>query len=259
MIGECRPTLFNQFSGSLVSRYPESNIVNANATDINIIGGDITADRAVLLNADKVNIASTTASNQDGTTVLNQIGTVQVTGKADNGVIYINAQDKISTNAANIENNAKNGETVLTAKDIELGTVTLSHKEKFGEISDKNHRIVESMQEVGTNVHGNGDIKIIANSGSLKGTAVNVDSTNGTATLYGEKSVDIKDGRHTLFLDEGYETKSRGILSSKSEDRHYISNSDEAVTGFIGGNQVLIQGKGDVTVRGTDLVAVNTQ
>ncbi|MBQ9724970.1 MAG: S-layer family protein, partial [Neisseriaceae bacterium] len=124
-------------SGSL-----KSNIVNANATEINIIGGDITADRAVLLNADKVQIASTTASNQDGTTVLNQIGTVQITGKADNGVIYINAKDKITANAANIENNAKNGETVLTAKDIELGTVTLSHKEKFGEISDKNHRIV---------------------------------------------------------------------------------------------------------------------
>ncbi|MBQ9724824.1 MAG: hypothetical protein IJV56_05715, partial [Neisseriaceae bacterium] len=189
--------------------------------------------------------------------MLNQIGTVQITGKADNGVIYINAQDKITANAANIDNNAQNGETILTAKDIELGTVTLSHKEKFGEISDKNHRIVETMQEVGTNVHGNGDIKIIANSGSLKGTAVNVDSTNGTATLYGEKSVEIKDGRQTLFLDEGYETKSRGILSSKTTTAHIQRNDDEAIASNITGNNVAIQSKGDIRLTGTNAVSDN--
>ncbi|MBQ9259401.1 MAG: ESPR domain-containing protein, partial [Neisseriaceae bacterium] len=46
-------------SGSL-----QSDIVKANADEMNIIGGDVTADRAVLLTADKVNIASTTSTNK---------------------------------------------------------------------------------------------------------------------------------------------------------------------------------------------------
>ncbi|MBQ9724669.1 MAG: hemagglutinin repeat-containing protein, partial [Neisseriaceae bacterium] len=116
---------------------------------------------------------------------------------------------------------------------------------------------MESMQEVGTNVHGNGDIKIIANSGSLKATAVNVDSTNGTATLYGEKSVDIRDGRQTLFLDEGYETKSRGILSSKTTTAHIQRIDDEAIASNITGNNVAIQSKGDIRLTGTNAVSDN--
>ncbi|MBQ9619517.1 MAG: hemagglutinin repeat-containing protein, partial [Neisseriaceae bacterium] len=170
-------------------------------------------------------------------------------------LILINAQDKITTNAANIENNAQNGQTVLTAKDIELGTITLAHKEKFGEATDKNHRIVETTQEVGSNIQGAGDIKIIAND-TLTGTAVNINSQNGTTTLYGKNSVDIKEGRQTLDLDEGYESKSKGLLSSKTTTARIVRHDDEAIhSNITGKNAVIIGSRGDVNIVGANIVS----
>ncbi|MBQ9724203.1 MAG: S-layer family protein, partial [Neisseriaceae bacterium] len=236
-------------SGSL-----NSDIVRANADEINITGGDVTANRAVLLNADKVNIASTTSTNKDGTTVLNQVAQIKLTDKNDNGLILINADDKLTTKAAHIENNAQNGQTVLTAKEIDLGTITLAHKEKFGEATDKNHRIVETTQEVGSNIQGKGDIKIVA-SDKLTGTALNVDSQNGKAVLYGENSVDIKEGRQTLYLDEAYESKDKGLLSSKTTTAHIQRNDNEAIHSNITGDKVEISSKGDITLTGTNAVS----
>ncbi|MBO7380636.1 MAG: hemagglutinin repeat-containing protein, partial [Neisseriaceae bacterium] len=238
-------------SGSL-----KSDIVKANADEMSITGGNITANRAVILTGNQVNLESTTSSNKDGTTALNQIAQIKLTGKNADGLILINAQDKITTNAVNIENNAQNGQTVLTAKDIDLGTITLVHKEKFGEVTDKNHRIVETTQEVGSNIQGAGDIKIIAND-TLTGTAVNINSQNGTVLLYGENSVDIKEGRQTLDLDEAIKHKESGIVSSKTTSDHIVRHDDEALHSNITGNQVAIQSKGDIDLTGTNAVSDN--
>ncbi|MBR6026477.1 MAG: hemagglutinin repeat-containing protein, partial [Neisseriaceae bacterium] len=233
----------------------KGNIVQANADKININGGKVIADSAIVMNGKEIGITSTTNTNQNGTTIINKVGKLEITGNNNNGIIYLNAENKLTTKAANIQNNSIGGRTLIKGGEIDLGTITTSHKEKFGEATDKNHRIVESTTENGTNINGIGDIQIIASKGKLNGSAVNINSENGTTILYGKDGVNIKEGRKTIYLDEAYKTKSKGLLSSKTTNYQIQRNDDLAVNSNITGNKVLIQSAKDIDLTGTNAVS----
>ncbi|MBR5675968.1 MAG: hemagglutinin repeat-containing protein, partial [Neisseriaceae bacterium] len=234
----------------------KGDVVIANADKIDIAGGKVIADSAIVIKGKEINLESTTTSNKDGTNSIDKRATIKLTGKNNNGIIYIDGEDKLNSKAANISNTSQGGNTTISGGEIELGTVTTSHNETFGEATDKNHRIVKTTEEIGTNITGIGDIQVIAKKGKLTGTAVNIDSENGKTSLYGKDGIDIKEGRKTLYLDEAYKTKSHGLLSSKTTNYQIQRNDDLAVSGFIGGaNGVLISGGGDISIKGTDLIS----
>ncbi|MBR7002155.1 MAG: hemagglutinin repeat-containing protein, partial [Neisseriaceae bacterium] len=235
----------------------KGDVVIANADKIDITGGKVIADSAIVMTGKEIDISSTTDTNKDGTTVINKIGKLELTGNNENGVIYVNADNKLSTKATDIQNNSVSGKTLIMGGEIELATIKTSHNEKFGEATDKNHRIVKTTEEVGTNITGIGDIQVIATNGKLIGTAVNIDSENGKTSIYGKDGIDIKEGRKTLYLDEAYKTKSHGLLSSKTTNYHIQRNDDLAINSNITGKEVLIQSQQDIALTGTNAVSDN--
>ncbi|MBR7002884.1 MAG: hemagglutinin repeat-containing protein, partial [Neisseriaceae bacterium] len=235
----------------------KGDVVIANADKIDITGGKVIADSAIVIKGKEINLESTTTNNKDGTNSIDKRATIKLTGKNNNGIIYIDGEDKLNSKAAKISNTSQGGNTTISGGEIELGTVTTSHNETFGEATDKNHRIVKTTEEIGTNINTAGNINVIAHSGRLNGTAVNINSKDGTALLYGKNGIAINEGRQTIKLDEAYQSKSKNLLSKKTNNYQIQRDDNLAINSNITGNKVIIQSQKDIDLTGTNAVSDN--
>ncbi|WP_421522786.1 hemagglutinin repeat-containing protein [Neisseria yangbaofengii] len=230
--------------------------VRLRGQDVNIEGGTVAADTLLAVEADRIRVASTTATGGDernGQTQIDRVAGLYVNNASD-GLLSLKANQSIDFVAANLRNEAAKGKTQIVSDGrIDLGTAKLEAHSKWGELSDKNHRHVAQTSEAGTVIGAAGDILLSAKD-DLTVRQGSIASDKGRVTLSG-RNVDITEGRQTLDLDESIYTKSRGIASKTTSLDQYRRQHDEAVGSEISGGKVLIAADNDLTVRGSNVVS----
>ena len=235
--------------------------VALNATEnINFNGGSAVAKDILLVNADKVNLNTTTVNYGDshnGGTVVDRMAGLYVTGE-ENGILSVSGTHGISTHGATITNDANNGLTQLSAKEgsIDLGTVTTATNMAYGNSSDKNHWINRYQDEIGTSIITTGDIKMAAQD-QINLRQSDLYSFNGSINIYGENGVNISEGRQNTELDHSVYRKTNKVVSKKSILDQHQANYDEAVGSTIYGQQVNIGSGKDINVRGSNIISTD--
>ena len=232
-----------------------------NATDnIDINGGTVQAQNFLGLQAKHINVNTTTATHGDernGGTVIDRVAGLYVTG-SKNGILAVNSVEDLNFHGANIVNTATNGLTQLASSNgsVNLGTVQTASHTGYGELSARNHLALDHKDERGTQVIAGGDVTLFS------GNTVNIrqgdiNSTNGDINIYGNKGVNITEGRAKTDLDEAHYNKTRGTFSTKKSIDKYQKHNDEAVSSNITGSNIRIGSEQDINIRGSNVIADN--
>ncbi|KES12179.1 hypothetical protein SASC598P14_002050, partial [Snodgrassella alvi SCGC AB-598-P14] len=189
-----------------------------NATDnIDINGGTVQAQNVLGLQAQRINVNTTTATHGDernGGTVIDRVAGLYVTGSKD-GILAVNSVDDLNFHGANIVNTATNGLTQLASSNgsVNLGTVQTASHSGYGELSDRNHLALDHKNESGTQIVADGNVSLNGNKVNIRQSDIN--SINGDINIYGKEGVNITEGRAKTDLDEAHYNKTKGILSTK--------------------------------------------
>ena len=221
-------------------------------------GGTAKAQNLLSLQAQQIEVSSTTASYGDktnGNTTLDRVAGLYVTD-ADKGVLSVIAQDDVRLNGAVISNRAKEGQTQLVSESgsIRLGTVGVESHESYGQRSDKNHWISHSSNEVGTQIQTQGDVALVAKE-QIQLRQASVVSEQGAIALQAGKGIEVAEGRSTEDFSQSVTSKSKGVLSSTKTLNQYSHTSDQAVGSTLSGGTVNVQAGQDIRVRGSDIVS----
>ncbi|MBQ9723748.1 MAG: hemagglutinin repeat-containing protein, partial [Neisseriaceae bacterium] len=101
-----------------------------------------------------------------------------------------------------------------------------------------------------------GDINFVSK-GDGNYRAVNINSQNGkTQIVSREGKISVEEGRATNHIETRTHSQTSSLLSSKTEDRHYLSDSNEALhSNITGKNAVIIGSRGDVNIVGANIVS----
>ena len=231
-----------------------------NATDnIDINGGTVQAQNVLGLQAQRINVNTTTATHGDernGGTVIDRVAGLYVTGSKD-GILAVNSVDDLNFHGANIVNTATNGLTQLASSNgsVNLGTVQTASHSGYGELSDRNHLALDHKNESGTQVVADGNVSLNGNKVNIRQSDIN--SINGDINIYGKEGVNITEGRAKTDLDEAHYNKTKGILSTKKSIDKYQKHNDEAVGSTITGSNVSIGSEQDISIRGSNVIADN--
>ena len=233
-----------------------SDIVNLNAVeDIDNVGGEVRVNNALFATAgNDINIESTTQNSNNGKRInLDRIAGFYVDDELK-GRLQATAGQDINLKAANIDNAAEQGTTVLYAgKDINLGTLTTGFSESLY-IDEDNQRTVKVSNEVGSNVTGKGSITAIAdNDISIRGS--NVRSDEGPVGISAGQDVKIENSLSSESVNAKSSYKVSGQLS-RSTIKESGAKSRE-VTNFsnIEGDTVSIQAGRDISLTGTNALS----
>ena len=232
-----------------------------NATDnIDINGGTVQAQNFLGLQAKHINVNTTTATHGDernGGTVIDRVAGLYVTGNK-NGILAVNSVEDLNFHGANIVNTATNGLTQLASSNgsVNLGTVQTASHTGYGELSARNHLALDHKDERGTQVIAGGDVTLFSgNTVNIRQSDIN--STNGDINIYGNKGVNITEGRAKTDLDEAHYNKTRGTFSTKKSIDKYQKYNDEAVSSNITGSNIRIGSEQDINIRGSNVIADN--
>ena len=232
-----------------------------NATDnIDINGGTVQAQNFLGLQAKHINVNTTTATHGDernGGTVIDRVAGLYVTGNK-NGILAVNSVEDLNFHGANIVNTATNGLTQLASSNgsVNLGTVQTASHTGYGELSARNHLALDHKDERGTQVIAGGDVTLFSgNTVNIRQSDIN--STNGDINIYGNKGVNITEGRAKTDLDEAHYNKTRGTFSTKKSIDKYQKHNDEAVSSNITGSNIRIGSEQDINIRGSNVIADN--
>ena len=232
-----------------------------NATDnIDINGGTVQAQNFLGLQAKHINVNTITATHGDernGGTVIDRVAGLYVTGNK-NGILAVNSVEDLNFHGANIVNTATNGLTQLASSNgsVNLGTVQTASHTGYGELSARNHLALDHKDERGTQVIAGGDVTLFSgNTVNIRQSDIN--STNGDINIYGNKGVNITEGRAKTDLDEAHYNKTRGTFSTKKSIDKYQKHNDEAVSSNITGSNIRIGSEQDINIRGSNVIADN--
>ena len=231
-----------------------------NATDnIDINGGTVQAQNVLGMQAQRINVNTTTATHGDernGGTVIDRVAGLYVTGSKD-GILAVNSVDDLNFHGANIVNTATNGLTQLASSNgsVNLGTVQTASHSGYGELSDRNHLALDHKNESGTQIVADGNVSLNGNKVNIRQSDIN--SINGDINIYGKEGVNITEGRAKTDLDEAHYNKTKGILSTKKSIDKYQKHNDEAVGSTITGSNVSIGSEQDISIRGSNVIADN--
>ncbi|MBR7003147.1 MAG: hypothetical protein IKI11_10890, partial [Neisseriaceae bacterium] len=138
---------------------------------------------------------------------------------------------------------------------INSDTVKVSER-NFSYGSDEYFFDEAKSQEIGTNAQAVGDINFVSK-GDGNYRAVNINSENGkTQIVSRDGKISVKEGRAKNHIETRTHSQTSSLLSSKTEDRHYLSDSDEALhSNITGKNAVIIGAKGDVNIVGANIIS----
>ena len=231
-----------------------------NATDnIDINGGTVQAQNVLGMQAQRINVNTTTATHGDernGGTVIDRVAGLYVTGSKD-GILAVNSVDDLNFHGANIVNTATNGRTQLASSNgsVNLGTVQTASHSGYGELSDRNHLALDHKNESGTQIVADGNVSLNGNKVNIRQSDIN--SINGDINIYGKEGVNITEGRAKTDLDEAHYNKTKGILSTKKSIDKYQKHNDEAVGSTITGSNVSIGSEQDISIRSSNVIADN--
>ena len=227
---------------------------------INLQGGDISADKLLSLSADQINASSTTATSgdkQNGNTVVDKVARLSVGADgSEGGILSIQSKHDTQLNGAVVRNTSQGGKTQIISENgnVDLGTVATERHESYGSLSDKKHRHVHQTAEVGTDIQSQGDLLVKAGN-DIKIRQGNLDSEKGLTALQAGHNIQISEGRSTLDFDESVYTQSKGVLSKRSSLDTYQRQHDEAQGSSVTGKLVYMDAGHDLNVVGSDIVS----
>ena len=229
------------------------------ANNIDINGGTVQAQDMLSLQAQRINVNTTTATHGDernGGTVIDRVAGLYVTG-GKNGILAVNSVEDLNFHGANIVNTATNGLTQLASSNgsVNLGTVQTASHSGYGELSARNHLALDHKDEIGTQVIADGNVSLTGNKVNIRQSDIN--STNGNINIYGKEGVNITEGRAKTDLDEAHYNKTRGTFSTKKSIDKYQKHNDEAKGSTITGSNISIGSEQDINIRGSNVIADN--
>ena len=235
-----------------------SDTVNLNAVeDINNIGGEVRANSVLFANAgNDINIESTTQNSNNGKRInLDRIAGFYVDDKLK-GQLQATAGRNINIAAANIDNAAEQGNTVLYAgKNINLGTVKTGFSESLY-VDEDNQRTVKVSNEVGSKVTGKGNISLRADDDiNVKGSSVK--SNQGAVNVSAGQNINVENGISSEAIDARFKYQVSGQIARekvKNVDTRSKQTTSESL--FEGNNVNIDSQNGNVSLIGTNVKAL---
>ncbi len=232
------------------------------------VGGSIFADNTLGLKAKSVENTSTTftTNNQLGASSATRTGIDQVAsigvgdglrGQVDaNGkaltTLAINATNDVTFNAGILNN--QGGNTQIVSKEGNVAFNAINTGNEIRAIGDANNYYIDGQsQDIGSRVSSYGDLDIAAK--NVSGTAATLTSDSGNTSIYAEKDITFKEGRATSEFSTANKMTSSGFLIKKTTQDRFDSQSDNAITSNIEGNQVAIQAGNDISLTGTNAIS----
>ncbi len=227
-------------------------------TDLNTIGGSITASDSLVATAGRdINVESKTRTQhnaQGSRTHVDRVAGLYVTGSA--GTLLASAGRNANLIAAAIQNQGS-GDTRITAKNnVNLGTVTQGQSDHIV----WNHTTQRSdarQSEVGTQIQAQGNVRLQAGN-DLNARAADVTSTHGALTAVAGNDVNLSAGQARAQIDDARQSRSRSsIFSSKTTTRRDTLDQTTAQATTFSGKTTTILADRDITLTGSNAVSDN--
>ncbi|BFN00770.1 hypothetical protein MOXK02_23280 (plasmid) [Moraxella sp. K02] len=258
--------LNNQNGGVIQGNFVQVNTKN----DLNNLGATLKANNAMALDVGgKLNNSSTTYHTESKLgqsnawrTGIDQIGQIYVgdglKGKTDdNGrpltTLSIDVGGNATFNAGQLIN--QGGTSSLVAQgDVALNAVNTGYQ--INAIKDGNNYTKSGQtQDIGSVVASQGSTYIQSKGGSITGTAVTIHSEDGTSYLDANKDITLKEGRATSNLETAIKTTKKSLLSRKTTQDRNSATSDEAISGNVTGDRVVINAGNDIQLTATNAIS----
>ena len=260
--------LNNQNGGLIQGNFVQVNTKN----DLNNLGATLKANSAMALDVGgNLNNSSSTyhtetklGQSNAWRTGIDQIGQIYVgdglQGMTDeNGrpltTLSIDVGGNATFNAGQLINHG--GTTRMVAQgDVAFNAVNTGFQTNaIGDSS--NYYKVGQTQDQGSVVASQGSTYIQSKGGSITGTAVTIHSEDGTSYLDAKKDILLKEGRATSNIETANKTTDRGFLSRTTTQDRYRATSDEAISGNVTGDRVVMQAGNDIHLTATNAVSQN--
>ena len=258
--------LNNQNGGVIQGNFVQVNTKN----DLNNLGATLKANNAMALDVGgKLNNSSTTYHTESKAgqsnawrTGIDQIGQIYVgdglKGKTyDNGrpltTLSIDVGGNATFNAGQLINHGGTSRLVSQG-DVALNAVNTGYQTNA--IGDSNNYYkVGQTQDIGSVVASQGSTYIQSKGGSITGTAVTIHSEDGSSYLDANKDIALKEGRATSNLETAIKTTEKSLLSRKTTQDRNSATSDEAISGNVTGDRVVINAGNDIQLTATNAIS----
>ncbi len=247
-------------------RINASQIDLAARDDIRVIGGAITAEQALNLQAGRdIEIASTLShsdsrSGQDRYqyTGIDRLAGLYVTGAQQPGQLHVQAGNNLTLTAAAVANAGKAGDsstTLQAGNDLALKTLTTAKSDLV--VSDARNFVKKaSSQEVGTQIASEGDIRMLA-ANDVTMRAADVTSQQGAVGVQAARDIRIEAGLSELSGTlHNHESKRSGLATTSSVIKSDVQR--QTLQGSaVSGDTVSIAAGRDLSIVASDVVSDN--
>ena len=215
-------------------------------SDINVIGGTVTAVEALSVQAaGNVNVVTTTQTQAGAgfdSMAIDRVAGLYVTGSSATGALMVQAGGDITSQAGKF-GNAGSGITMLSAgNDLNLRTQTVSERRDSAG-TPGNHQRSEDTQHAVTTIEGQGNVVLRA------GHDINLDGTQVTAG-------------GSLAAVAGHDINSRAVVDSSSRERRSATGNHTLATaathevvhgtGLSANGDIALQADRDITLQATN-------
>jgi filamentous hemagglutinin len=241
-----------------------SDVVSVAArNDLNNIGGEISANSALIARAGRdINVETTTrdstsstGSNSFARTNVDQVAGLYVTGDGKNGsgTLVVEAGRDVTLIAGQIANAGQDGATVVTAgRNLNLSTVGTASSNSIS-WDPKNYRKDSTSAEVGSQIHASGAIMLNAGV-DMNARAADVHAGKSLSVVAGN-DINLVSGVTTAKIDEGYQSTHTGFLNSKTITTRSTLDRSSALGTSLGGDSVNLIAGNDIKVTGSAIAA----
>nr|WP_223472662.1 MULTISPECIES: hemagglutinin repeat-containing protein [unclassified Pseudomonas] len=228
-----------------------------NLNNLNNLGGLIGAVDSLSVKAGQdINVISSSrdSSSAQGTrTNLSRVAGLFVSGAQ--GTMGVSAGNDLNLTGAQVVNAGKGGSTLLEAgKNINLATVGEAHEQALT-WNSSNWRKDASQTEVGSQVQGQGDVRLSAGQ-DLNARAAHVTSEQGAVFAEARRDVNLTAGQNYQFADEAHKVKgSNGMFSSKTTTTRDTISQTSVEGSTLSGEQSYVQAGRDINLKGSNVVS----
>ena len=258
--------LNNQNGGVIQGNFVQVNTKN----DLNNLGATLKANNAMALDVGgKLNNSTTTYHTESKAgqsnawrTGIDQIGQIYVgdglKGKTDdNGrpltTLSIDVGGNATFNAGQLINQGGTSRLVSQG-DVALNAVNTGYQTNA--IKDGNNYTKSGQtHDIGSVVASQGSTYIQSKGGSITGTAVTIHSEDGSSYLDANKGITLKEGRATTNTSTAIKTTEKSLLSRKTTQDRNSATSDEAISGNVTGDRVVMQAGNDIQLTATNAIS----
>ncbi len=251
-------------AGRQITRISAENLHNLGGTisaqdtrlqarlDLANVGGTLAAqDRLVLQAGRDLNLVTTTASTDTGTstrTTVDRVAALYVS--QPDGVLVASAGGDMNLSGALIDSQGTT--QLIAAGDVRLQTVRTDSRDTM--VWDAHNRLgLSQSQEVGTRIQSQGDLTVMAGQ-DIQARAASVQA-QGELRLSAGRDIGLEAGQASQGYDEAHRIESSGFLSSQTTTTRDSRHDTFAQASELGGRTVSVQAGQDVKLTGSQLIS----